>query len=81
MLAFKENTTDRFYNRRLMAVLAFIFAVIWSIGILAVDICFSLALEASKLAIYMGVPASVAGLPIWQYFKAAALEKDVGEDG
>lgn len=75
MLGFMQVDNDNLYNRRRMAVLAFIWAVVWCAVILGIDFFFDMKLETPKLAVYLGVPSAVCGLPIWQYFKAAAEEK------
>jgi len=75
MLGFRKVQDDNLYNRRRLAIFGFIFAVTWCYLILGIDFYLDMKLETPKLSVYLGVPAIICGLPIWQYFKAAGEEK------
>lgn len=74
MLGFRQVQDDNLYNRRRLAVFGFIFAVTWCYLILGIDFFMDMKMDTPKLTVYLGVPAAICGLPIWQYFKAANEE-------
>lgn len=70
MLGFHRKEDDQFHNRRRLAVLVLLYAIVWGAIILTVDILFDF--ETAKVTVYLGFVATVGGLPVWQYLKAAS---------
>lgn len=71
---------DPLFNRRLMAYIGILFSILWVSVILAIDVYMSFKLDMQRaefrfgldrIALYLGVPAGIAGLALWEYLGAA----------
>lgn len=79
MLGFKRDEKDGMYNRRRMAVFVLCYAIIWGFIILTVDVLFEF--DTAKVTVYLGFVATVGGLPVWQYLRAAQQNGKGNQDG
>lgn len=78
LLGFKKDKEDIFYNRRRLAVMCVLYSIFWGFTVLITDIIFNI--ESAKVIAYLGFVSTVGGLPIWQYLKAAAKEKEENKE-
>ena len=79
MLGFKKVEGDGLYNRRRIFIFMLLYAIVWGFVILTVATYYEL--DTPKIVAYLGFVATVGGLPVWQYLKAASAPQERDKDG
>lgn len=74
MFGFKHISDDKFYNRRRLAILVTVYAVVWGAIVLFCDMKWGM--DAAKVVAYLGFVSTVAGLPVWGYLRASQKDDE-----